>query len=318
MMRVRPYEAGDAARWDSFCAGAYMATFLHTRRFLSYHGDRFRDLSLVIEHKGDWWGVLPAAEHPQRPGCVVSHPGITYGGLLHQGRLRGQAMLDALTAACAHYREQGFQALSYRPVPSIYHRAPAQDDLYALFRLGAARTRCDLSCAIDLGSRLPVSQRRRRALKKAGRAGAEVRVADAAQVAALWRVLEDNLRRRHDARPVHSLAEIEELAGRFPDAIGFVVGLLDTRVEAGVVLFRTTTVHHAQYIAASPRANDTGLLDAVFAFCIEQAQQAGVRYFDFGISNEDQGRVLNQGLFDFKAGFGAGGVVHEFHELDLG
>ena len=318
MIRIRPYTEADADRWDAFCADAYMATFLHTRRFLGYHGTRFRDLSVTIEYKDDWWGVLPAAAHPQHPGCVVSHPGITYGGMLHQGRLRGQAMLDAFGAVGAYYREQGLETLLYKPVPSIYHRAPAQDDLYALFRLGARRTRCDLSCAIDLAAPLPKSQRRKRALKKAEKAGAQVQPAAAVQVGALWGVLEENLRRKHGATPVHSLAEIEELARRFPEAIEFVVGLHDARVEAGVVLFKTPMAHHAQYIAASPLANDIGLLDRVFAFCIDQARRAGVRYFDFGISNEDQGQVLNQGLFDFKAGFGGGGVVHEFYELGLG
>jgi lipid II:glycine glycyltransferase (peptidoglycan interpeptide bridge formation enzyme) len=43
----------------------------------------------------------------------------------------------------------------------------------------------------------------------------------------------------------------------------------------------------------------------------------GARYFDFGISNEQEGRILNEGLYRFKVSFGAGGVVHEFYEVEL-
>jgi lipid II:glycine glycyltransferase (peptidoglycan interpeptide bridge formation enzyme) len=58
-------------------------------------------------------------------------------------------------------------------------------------------------------------------------------------------------------------------------------------------------------------------LDAVFDGAIIDANRAGVRYFDFGTSNEDEGAVLNEGLYRFKAEFGGGGVAHEFFELDL-
>jgi hypothetical protein len=36
-----------------------------------------------------------------------------------------------------------------------------------------------------------------------------------------------------------------------------------------------------------------------------------------GISTEQQGTVLNDGLYRFKSEFGGGGVVHEFFEIDL-
>ena len=50
---------------------------------------------------------------------------------------------------------------------------------------------------------------------------------------------------------------------------------------------------------------------------VAEARARGACYFDFGISNEDEGRVLNEGLYRFKYEFGAGSAVHEFYELDL-
>jgi lipid II:glycine glycyltransferase (peptidoglycan interpeptide bridge formation enzyme) len=56
----------------------------------------------------------------------------------------------------------------------------------------------------------------------------------------------------------------------------------------------------------------------VFEYAILGAADTGVRFFDFGISNENSGKVLNEGLYGFKSEFGCGGVVHEFYEIDLG
>jgi CelD/BcsL family acetyltransferase involved in cellulose biosynthesis len=313
-MQARPYEEADAAEWDRFCAAAHSATFLHTRRFLSYHGSRFVDLSLIVEDGGDWVGILPAARHPQDETCVVSHPGITYGGLLQEGALRGERMLAALQVALRHYASCGSRRLVYKTVPHIYQRTPAQDDLYALFRLNAARSRCDLSCAIDLAHRLATSERRKRSRKKAERAG--TRIAEGPkQMPALWEVLKANLAREHQAVPVHSLEEIGLLVERFPENIRVVAAELDGKIEAGVVIFVTETTHHAQYIASSERGYEACALDAVFEHCISAARDAGARWFDFGTSNEDRGLVLNDGLYRFKSEFGGGGIAYEFYDL---
>jgi hypothetical protein len=315
-LRVRAYRPGDAARWDDFLPQAYMATFLHTRRFLSYHRDRFVDRSLLLQRGDKLLGLLPAAQSPQHADLVVSHPGITYGGLLHTGELRGAAMIEAMQTVAAFYRELGYRRLRYKAVPSVYHRAPAQDDLYALFRAGALRSRCDLSSSIDLQHRLPPSSRRKRALSKAERAGADLSER-AEHLPAFWSVLSKALASRHAANPTHSLAEMQELVRLFPGEIRFVFALLHDRVEAGVVLFCTPRVRHAQYIASSVLGRELNLLDLVFARCLEDSQREDVRYFDFGISTESEGRMLNAGLNGFKNEFGAGGVVHEFYDLDL-
>lgn len=315
-LTVRRFEPADAEAWDRFCEGSLQATFLHSRRFLSYHGDRFEDASLIIEDDGECVGVFPAAVAPSNGMTIVSHPGATYGGVVHQGALGGEQMVHTLHAICRHYTEAGYLQLSYKAVPSVYHRAPAQDDLYALFRLGFDRVRCDLSSAIDLANRLPVSNRRTRARKKAVKSGVRV-VFDAKYKVCLWEVLSENLKSKFDTKPVHTLDEIIILSERFPENIRFACAVVDERVVAGVVLFETPTTSHAQYIASGAEGYATCALDAVFESCIASSHEAGKRWFDFGISNENGGWVLNKGLYEFKSGFGGGGVVHEFYDLQF-
>ncbi|SAI67134.1 Uncharacterized protein involved in methicillin resistance [Bordetella ansorpii] len=314
-LEIKPYGPDEEGAWDRFCGLSPNATLLHTRRFLSYHGDRFTDRSLLILRDGELAGVLPAAELPSDHATVASHPGATYGGIVHQGQLRGAAMIDALSAVARYYASQGYQRLQYKPVPHIYCRRPSQDDLYALFRLDAARVRTDLSCAIDLMDRGDISKRRLRSRKKA--AAAVTLSADSGLLAPLWHVLAGNLARKHDAWPVHSLEELALLHSRFPEHIQVRCALVDGQVEAGVVFFNAAPAWHAQYIAASERGYDVCALDAVFAASIAEADQTGARYFDFGTSNEHAGRVLNDGLYRFKSEFGGSGVAHDYYEIEL-
>jgi hypothetical protein len=295
-----------------------MGTLLHTRRFLGYHGDRFEDASLTLRDDRDQLvGVLPAAIDRGDERLVVSHPGATFGGLVHDGSLAGPAMLDALAALARHYGDRGFDRFRYAAVPFIYHRQPSEDDLYALFRHGAERVRCDLSCAVDLEEGPPRrSSRRRRGLAKAEREGVEV--AEGPElVDDLWPVVEANLGERHGARPVHSHGEMRDLLERFPDRIAVVVARHAGEPVAGVVLFDGPRVSHAQYIASSEAGNAVAALDAVFDHCLARAAGQGARYFDLGTSNRDEGRVLNDGLYGFKSQFGGGGVAYEHYELDL-
>jgi Acetyltransferase (GNAT) domain len=314
---VTAYTAADGDAWDELVGRASMATFLHTRRYLSYHRDRFKDCSLLImDDRERLAGLFPAALDPQDETRVVSHPGITYGGVLHAGRLRGERMIDALEAVRSFYVEQGFGALRYKAVPYIYHQAPSSDDAYALFRLGARAYRSDLSCAIDLRNRQGVSERRRRGLKRALKH--RVQVEDGASFArAFWKILEENLASKYHTKPVHTVDEILLLHSLFPENIEFVAALYDGEVIAGVVLFASPYVVHLQYMASSSKGHDVCALDAVFDYCLKKAEARRARYFDFGISTEHDGQYLNAGLYEFKSEFGGGGVVHDFYELNL-
>ena len=310
------YTLADEEAWDSFCLKAENATFLHTRKFLRYHGDRFCDASVMIfAGNGNLVAVMPAAIDISDASTVVSHPGATYGGIIHQGWLTGSRMVDAFEHLKDHYFKRGFKKLLYKALPFIYSWSPSQDDLYALFRNDAVRVRCDLSCTINLSHRRLPSARRRRSFRKALRS---VKISsDPSLVAPLWDVISDNLSREHQAKPVHSLDELMQLAHIFPDNIGILCAKIEERVEAGVVFFNSPSVWHAQYIASTEKGYQVSALDAVFEAAIELAISAGVRYFDYGISNEDNGRKLNEGLFRYKSEFGGSGVVHEFYELEL-
>jgi hypothetical protein len=260
--------------------------------------------------------VFPAALDLERQDLVVSHPGLTYGGVMHDGALRGTVMLEALQAIVCAYRKMGLGYLQYKAVPHIYHKVPASDDLYALFRLGAERYRCDLSTTIDLAYPRRMNRLRRRELRKAKEAGLRI-IPGPHCLESFWPVLEENRKSKFGVRPVHTLEEIELLRELFPEEIKCMIGTVEGKVVGGLLLFRANMVVHAQYGAATDLGSEIGASTALMDCAIWSSDEQGARYFDFGTSNEDEGKVLNNGLHKFKASFGAGSVVHEFYELEL-
>jgi hypothetical protein len=314
-VRVIDFSAEHEEKWDVWCAGAVNGTFLHSRRFLNYHRGRFTDASTLLMEAESIVGVFSAAIALDDQKLVVSHPGATYGGVVHQGRLRGTRMIEALSALRSHYSIRGFHTLLYKAVPHIYMLVPAQDDIYALARLGARKTRSYLSSSIDLENRRQTTGRLRRELRNTQKI---VTISnDISLLGELWTVLEHNLERKYNVKPTHSRKEIAILQKLFPDEICIRCALLDGKVEAGIVLFNSSRVWHTQYIASSERGCQVQALIAVLESAIEEAKGNGARYFDLGTSNEKGGAVLNDGLYRFKTKFGGGGVAYEFYELDL-
>lgn len=312
VIKVTRYTTEFKACWDQFVRESRNATFLLLRDYMDYHNERFVDHSLLVhDAKGTLLALLPGNQSDR---TLQSHGGLTYGGVISATSMTTPTMLAVFDALVSYLREQGFEKLAYKTIPSIYHRYPAQEDHYALFRLDARLTRRDVLSVIAQESRIPFQKRRQRKITQAGKLALEVRTVD--EYGPFWAILEDNLAAAHGVKPVHTLDEIQMLAQRFPQNIRLHVCLEACNVIAGVVVFDTGRVAHMQYISTSLRGRETGALDLLFATLIEHDYAQRV-YFDFGISNEDNGRHLNIGLIEQKEGFGARTVVHDFYELTL-
>lgn len=317
MIEVHPYSADDASAWNALVAASRNGTFLHDRRFMDYHADRFTDASLLL-YKGErLLGVFPASRHGDE---VVSHGGLTYGGFITLPDAHATEVGEMLSVALGHYRSEGVKSLTVKPVPTIYHRYPADDELYWLYRHDAVLTARGLSSAIDLSAPLPFSTLRRRKVKVAQ--GAELQVeqsGESADYEAFWGILTHVLTTQHHRQPVHTIDEIRLLQNLFSDSIRlYVVRHPSTHeIVAGTLLFVTPQVAHAQYIAASDEGRRLGALDLLFDHLVHHCEWSTQRYFDFGISTEDGGHVLNEGLNFQKEGFGARSVVYDAYRITI-
>jgi hypothetical protein len=307
---LKPYLPESKSKWDEIVRRSQNGNFLHLRDYMDYHAHRFDEQSVIVERKGKPVAVFPCN---RQEDMIISHGGLTYGGLIYGYDLHAAEVLEIFGLLVEHYRGLGARTLRYKAIPHIFHRYPAEEDLYALFRLDARLVRRDLSSAIPLANRIKLSDSRKCTIRKAVKLGVEF-VADAS-LPAYHRLLE-NVLGKFDARPVHTLAELELLKSRFPDQIRLFAAQQDGELLAGALVYDFGHVTHTQYLASSDQGRELGALDFVLARLIDEIY-ADRRYFSFGISTEREGRYLNEGLIFQKEGFGGRGVVHDFYELEL-
>jgi hypothetical protein len=312
MLRVERYSESQKVVWDNFTRKSKNGTFLFLRDYMDYHSDRFQDHSLFIrDEKERLIALLPANQQQE---TMVSHGGLTYGGFITDDRMKTPKMLEVFESTLSYLQRESFRRLVYKTVPYIYHRFPAEEDRYALFLSNAILIRRGVLAVICSDERLSFQERRIRGVKKAMRDGLFVKQSDDFQ--SYWQILTSRLLKAHNARPVHSLEEIELLRSRFPDNIRLFGCFKDSTMLAGVVVYETERVARAQYIAASEHGQEIGALDLVFSELLTK-YYASKPFFDFGTSDEENGRYLNRGLIDQKEAFGGRAVVHDHYEIGI-
>lgn len=311
---IRRYGPEDAELWDRLVVDSRQGTLLHRRGYMDYHSDRFQDSSLIAVRKGKPTAILPA--NIDSEGTLRSHGGLTYGGWLTPlSHFDGTDMLGLFGTWIEWCRANRIREIIYKATPHIYHRIPAEEDLYALFRFGAIIETVNLSTVIDMREIQAFNTQQKRHLKKSAAANPWIRETD--NVAEFMPLLKECLKERHGASPVHSQQELQLLKDRFPHGIRlFLAGSgTSSQPEAAVCIYDTNSIAHCQYIATSESGRQNGVLTYLFHHLIHDVF-SDHRYFDFGTSNEDAGRVLNSGLLHQKTGLGGRGVSYQIFRLN--
>ncbi|MFR9165435.1 MAG: GNAT family N-acetyltransferase [Dysgonomonas sp.] len=310
-MKLIRYNSTYKDVWDRFVTASKNGTFLFHREFMEYHSDRFEDHSLLFTKNEKPLLLLPANVKDK---TLYSHQGLTYGGFIMSEQVRSEHLLEAFTLLKEYLHGLDIQSIVYKPVPHIYHTFPAEEDLYALFRNQAILVSRAVSSTIDLSHRIKYSELRRRQIKKAKKAN--IIVSEENDLNAFWKILDANLKEKHETSPVHSLAEIQYLKSKFQNEIKLYCAKLNGEVIGGCVVFETRNVAHIQYISADTDGKNYGALDIVFDFLINEAYNHK-KYFDFGISTENNGLYLNEGLISQKEGFGARATTYDIYKINI-
>jgi Acetyltransferase (GNAT) domain len=310
-MRTNLYTDSQKGIWDDFVRESKNGTFLFLRDYMDYHRDRFQDHSYLIWDRDLLLAVLPAN---RIDNTLVSHGGLTYGGFVVSRDLRLTAMVEFFPRFLEELTSRGLKTFLYKTIPRIYHSSPSEEDRYCLFRNGATSYRTDVLTVIDYRDRLPYQDLRVRRINRAKKLGVAVRQSNDYPV--FWEILTSNLQERYGLQPVHTCNEISLLASRFPAEIRLYGAFEGEAMQAGAVIYLTTNVCHVQYNAATLRGKELAAQDILMDYLVENHSHSA-RYFDFGVSTENEGRHLSAGLVDYKEGFGARTIVHDFFRLEL-
>jgi hypothetical protein len=308
---ITRYHPDQYPDWNAFIGRAKNATFLFHRDFMEYHSDRFDDVSLMVFEGEKLVAVMPAHYSGTE---VFSHNGLTYGGLVYDDTIKLSEVIGAFRAVLLFLNREGFSKLRLKMIPPIYHQKPSDELAYAVFLADGKLNRRDSLSVIDLTKPYRISKTRRESIRRGEKYGLVIK--EEAKFALFWdEILIPNLNAKHGAKPVHTVAEIEKLHKTFPENIRHFNVYHEDKIVAGTTVFVSENVAHPQYISGQEDKNALGSLDFLYHYLITEIF-TDKRFFDFGISNEQQGRKLNEGLVFWKESFGASTIVQDFYEIE--
>jgi len=310
-LKILIYREELKPQWDNFITNSKNGVFLFYRDYMEYHADRFVDHSLMFFKGHKLVAVMPANI---KDNVLFTHGGLTFGGIVSEYGMETQLMLEIFDKLVQYCEPVGIKKIIYKAIPHIYHKAPAEEDLYVLFRHNAKLIRRDVSSTIFLKERIPFSKGRGWCIKKSKIKGLEVK--RSYDFKTFMAIEEENLRKKYNVRPTHTADEIQLLASRFPENIKLFTAHKDDTMYAGVIIYESKNVAHTQYIAATDEGKKLYATDLILDFLIND-KYAKKKYFDFGISTEKEGKFLNVGLITQKEEFGARAVVYDTYELEI-
>lgn len=297
--------------WNLFIRESKNGTFMFDRHYMDYHADRFTDHSLLFYNQDELLCVLPASENE---GTLSSHAGLTFGGFITHTRATASFLLTAFSSLKTYLANAGIHTLIYKAIPYIYFRLPAQEDLYVLFRNGASLFRRDISSVIDLKHKPAYTKGTKYNISKARKH--QLQIIESRDFESFMKIEEELLWKKYKVRPTHSADEITRLAGLFPDNIRLFMACKEMRCLGGTILYITGQVVHTQYIGITDEGKEIGALDVLTDYLINHFA-ASHSYFSFGISTEQGGTVLNEGLIRNKESFGARAITNDFYSIQL-
>lgn len=311
MLEIKRYNEEYRNVWDQFIETSKNGFFMFKRGYMDYHQDRFIDHSLMFYKNDQLIAVLPSNQVENQ---LHSHGGLTFGGLIAGNKMDAVTAIEVFQSLIDYATTQQFEHIIYKSIPYIYHVLPSQEDLYALFRVNANLFRRDIGSVIDLSTSYSFTKGTKSNLSKARKNN--IRVEPSSDFKVFMQIEEQLLKKKYGVAPTHTLEEVELLASRFSKEIQLYLAYKEKECLGGVITFETSTVVHTQYIGITDEGKETGALDAIINFLLNNIKVT-IRYFSFGSSTTDGGRKLNEGLIRSKESFGARAIALDFYKIDI-
>ena len=312
MVSIETYNSKYKSQWDIFVDLSKNGTFLFKRDFMDYHSDRFNDYSLLMFKDSELVALFPSNSDGKN---IYSHQGLTYGGILVKNDIKFTQYLELFDSILKYYFEKSFKRLYIKQIPSIYN-SNFNDELdYLAFITEAKTFRRDIISVIDTQNNLNISRDRLQGYKRGVKNNLEIKKTD--DLEEFWnKILIPTLSKKHLVNPVHSLDEIQQLKNSFSNNIKQFNVYYEGKIVAGTTIFQTKNVIHVQYIGSNMEKNSLGSLDFLFYNLINNIFSQH-KYFDFGTSDEQEGKKINNGLIYWKEGYGARSLVQDFYEIEI-
>lgn len=274
---------------------------------MEYHNDRFTDFSLMIFLKSKLIALLPANI---KDNAVISHQGLTYGGLIIQPQLgvsKAEAILEEIIT---FLKKNEISKLLLKQLPFFYHQSSNFELESILFEKKALIIKRNLGSVIHLQKELTFHKTKLKNYRKAEKNGFQI--TKNSDFTSFWnKVLVPRLQEKHQTKPVHNLEEITLLANRFPNCIYQYNLWLEGKILAGITIFKDKKIIKSQYGATTNLGEKYRALDYLFLYIAKKYKADGYLFFDQGVIEG------NYSLLKQKEEHGGAPYVQDFYQLKL-
>ena len=309
-IEISIYKEEQIDLWNEFVARSINGTFLFNRNFMDYHSHLFTDHSLMVFRDSELVCLLPAH---QINNSLYSHNGLTYGGLLYSEKLTLKDLASSFKHILEFLEKKQIERLFFKSIPHIYYNKLDLSLDYLLSLLGARKYRTDILSVLKVGKK-NYSRDRKSGYKRGIKNNLVVRETE--DLSQFWNeILIPNLNTKYQSAPVHTLEEIATLKSRFKNQIRQFNVYSNKDLVAGTTIFETKNVARSQYMSSNSSKNKLGSLDFLHVHLLEDVFKTK-KYFDFGASNINSGKQVNEGLLYWKSGFGTSICTHDFYEIE--
>lgn len=297
--------------WNNFVENSRQGTFLLKRDFMEYHSDRYNDNSLIfLDDDKKIVALLPAN---LKNDLLISHEGLSYGGLIYGNKQKTCDILKCFEVLIAYLKHKNIKKFIYKRIPQIYHKIPSDEDLYSLFSINATLYRRDIGYVIDNENIIKISRNKKTRYRKNFNDDYEIKITSDYN---LFYEIGTEALARFNVKPVHNSLEIEKLISTFKNNIKLYGVYFKNEMHAVCLVFETSKVLHVQSMYANKFAKKNNFIDFMYLWLIDNFSKK-FKYISFGISTENNGKTLNEGLAKQKESFGSRAICYDFYELNL-
>lgn len=293
--------------------------FINSIEYLSYHPKaRFIDDSIIVKDikSGVIKGVVMAGCRNDDQETIISHPGTTFSGPIFKST-QGVMEIEIVLKLILRYYENKYKKIEIRTQPTIYSSQPIEEISYLLIKSGFDFGYTALSNTIDLSNinneedifKMYGSKRRNQIRKTIRDYEYEFLIENFIDEK-VWNNMNTKIEGKFDNSITHSFSEITNLKDKFPNEIvSYKTQKPDGKYGAFGLVYKFKNVFHTQYLDLNYNLSREYPNLLLIHNLLKQAVADGFKIFSFGSSTENGGEDLNEGLYNYKKGFGGGAIL---------
>ena len=302
--------------------------FINSVKYLSYHPkNRFIDDSIIVKdiNSGGIKCVVMAGCKNNDNSTIISHPGTTFSGPIFKSSQSISEMTDIFKSVLEYY-ETKYKKIEFRIQPTSYASQPIEDILYMFTKNGYTLGYTALANIINISHlkdeddifKLYESKRRNQVKKSIRDYNYTFQKQNYIEEN-IWRNMNENLENRFEASTTHSYEEIIGLMNMMPNnIIPYIVQKDESQYGAFGLIYKFKNVFHTQYLDLNYQLSREYPNLLLIHNLIKEAINEGYHYFSFGASTENSGEYINEGLYNYKKGFGGGRIIQPVFRKELG